>query len=127
MDNTEPDIHIFHELQQIYQASRSAAAGILRLAGLEMQLAKKSLISMVCLCILLLFVAACSWFWLNVLGIVCLMSWNLTLALALLIIIFVNLLLAIVFYILLLKNRRDIAFTATRKQISQHMGSSLNT
>lgn len=121
MDNFESDVNVLHELKQIYQASHSAVVGILRLAGLEMQLAKKSLVSIICLSILLMLIVVCTWFGLNVLCIVCLMSWGLTLVLSLLIMIVANLLLAILFCILLLRNCRDMAFSATRKQISQSL------
>lgn len=113
----DKQVNFLYEIKRIYAASRNIATGIFRLAGLETQLAVKSMGAIICLSLLLFLVVACFWFWLVVLGITYFMTTGISLLVCLLTVVIIHAILAIVFVILLLQRRQDMSFAATKKQI----------
>lgn len=117
MQSKEPEINFFDALQRIAQTPYKMMAGIFRLALLEMQLAKKSLLAIVCLFFLLAMVSVTVWLGINIFFAIYLLSFGFLLTNILLILIAFNILLGVIFIVFLAKLGQLVTFSATRQQI----------
>jgi len=118
MQNKASGTNFLSDLKQMGQAPYTLAAGIFRLACLEMQLAKKNLLEIGYLFFLLMIVSLTLWLGINVLAVIYLLSFGFFLISALLIVIAFNILLGVILAMLLIKCSRVITFSATREQLA---------
>ncbi len=119
--NNETELGFLVELKELYKASHTLVANLCRLAGLEMQLARKSLTMILFLFFFFLIVTASFWLAVNGLLIVYLLSLNVLLSYTLLVVIGINAVFMMVLITLFGMCRRNMSFPSTRKQLKIHL------